>query len=230
MASKPDTLGVSPSPAPGDHPAPETNAWQGELRVSEDTFVRVLEDAVRALDDAGVPYVLMGGIGSAAHGRPRWTHDIDFFVRPEEARTALDALASAGFATQETDQHWLYKGLKDDVLVDVIFRSKGDVYLDEDMLEHADVRTFKGVHVRTISPEDLLIIKAIVHEENIPHHWHDALSIISGAADAIEWEYLVRRAKQHGTRRVLSVLLYAQSNDLMVPNAVIHELFDAVYG
>jgi len=229
MASKPETLPVDRPSSSIDHPAPETNAWQGELRVDDETFVRVLEEAVRALDEGGVPYVLMGGIGSAAHGRPRWTHDIDFFVRPDDARKALDALAARGFATQETDQHWLYKGLKDDVLVDIIFRSKGDIYLDDDMVSHADERTFKGVRIRTISPEDLLIIKAIVHEENIPHHWHDALSIISGAADVIDWDYLVHRAKQHGTRRVLSVLLYAQSNDLMVPNSVIHELFDAVF-
>ena len=229
MVSKPKIL-HEPWPVQGvDHPAPEANAWQGELRVDDGTFVRVLAEAVRALDDGSVPYVLMGGIGSAAHGRPRWTHDIDFYVRPDDARKALDALAARGFATQETDQHWLYKGLKDNVLVDIIFRSKGDVYLDDDMLSHAEERTFKGVCIRTISPEDLLIIKAIVHEENIPHHWHDALSIISGAADSIDWEYLVRRAKQHGTKRVLSVLLYAQSNDLMVPNAVIRELFAVAF-
>lgn len=229
MASKPKILHAARPTQAVDHPVPEANAWQGELRVDDDTFVRVLAEAVRALDDGSVPYVLMGGIGSAAHGRPRWTHDIDFFVRPDDARKALDALAARGFATQETDQHWLYKGLKDNVLVDIIFRSKGDVYLDEDMLVHAEERTFKGVCIRTISPEDLLIIKAIVHEENIPHHWHDALSIISGAADSIDWEYLVRRAKQHGTKRVLSVLLYAQSNDLMVPNAVIRELFAVAF-
>jgi hypothetical protein len=45
----------------------------------------------------------------------------------------------------------------------------------------------------------------------------------------MDWDYLLHRAKQHGARRVLSVLLYAQSNDLTVPNATIRDLFDAIY-
>lgn len=211
------------------HRGPDPNPWQGEVVVDDDVFLGVLADAIRALDGPKIGYVLMGGIGSAAHGRPRWTHDIDFFVRPEQARPALDALRSAGFDTQETDPHWLYKGLKKDVLVDIIFRSKGDVYLDDEMIARSVPGDFKGVAVKTIAPEDLLVIKSIVHDENIPHHWHDALAIVSGAAAEFDWTYLVRRAKQHGPRRVLSVLLYAQSNDLMVPNSAIRELFDAIF-
>jgi hypothetical protein len=202
--------------------------WEGEVVVDEEMFVAVLADAIRAIEAVKIPYLLMGGIGSATHGRPRWTHDIDFFVRPEQARPALRALEAEGFDTLEYDPHWLYKGLKHNVLVDVIFRSKGDIYLDEEMLQRACLGTFKGQEVKTIAPEDLLVIKAVVHDEHIPRHWHDALAIISQAE--LDWEYLIHRAKQHGTRRVLSLLTYAQSNDLMVPNSVIQELFQAVYG
>jgi hypothetical protein len=202
--------------------------WEGEVVVDEETFVSVLADAIRAIERAEIPYLLMGGIGSATHGRPRWTHDIDFFVRPEQARPALRALEKEGFDTLEYDPNWLFKGLKNNTLVDVIFRSKGDIYLDEEMLQRAQPGTFKGQKGKTIAPEDLLVIKAVVHDEHIPRHWHDALAIISQAE--LDWEYLIHRARQHGTRRVLSLLTYAQSNDLMVPNSVVQELFQAVYG
>jgi hypothetical protein len=36
-----------------------------------------------------LPYLLVGGIASGIMGRPRWTHDLDFFVRPQDARPML---------------------------------------------------------------------------------------------------------------------------------------------
>lgn len=58
-------------------------------------------------------------------------------MAPRAGRRALHALEQAGFATEERDPRWLFKGWKYDVLVDVIFRSWGDVYLDDEMLERA---------------------------------------------------------------------------------------------
>ena len=36
-------------------------------------------------------------------------------------------------------------------------------------------------------------------------------------------------ARQFGARRVLALLVYAQSNDLVVPNRVIEQLFEEIY-
>ena len=196
-------------------------------RLDEERFLRVLRDASATLDDAGVDYVLMGGVGSAAVGRPRWTHDIDFFVRPEDAHRVLKTLARAGFTTEETYPDWLFKAFKEDVLVDIIFKSAGGIYLDDEMLDRSCFGDFKGQKVRLIPSEDLLVIKAVVNDEHIPRHWYDALGLISFCP--LDWDYLVRRAKQFGARRVLSLLLYAQSNDLVVPAGPIRELFRAIY-
>lgn len=195
--------------------------------VDEEVFLGVLRDAIAALDDKGIAYVLMGGISSATLGRPRGTNDIDLFVEPDNARLTLDALAASGFTTQETDPRWLYKGFKEDILVDVIFRSTGDIYLDEEMLAHARVVDVRGCACRLIAPEDLLIIKALTADEHMPHHWHDALGVITGSD--LDWDYLVSRARRHGARRVLSLLLYAQSNDLGVPVKAVTALFDAIF-
>jgi hypothetical protein len=193
----------------------------------EGTFMAMLHESIDAIEKRGIPYVLMGGLASAALGRPRWTHDIDFFVRPHDAGTALEALAEAGFETQETYPDWLFKGLKHGVLVDVIFQSSGHIYLDDDMIDHAVIGEWKGQKLRLISPEDLLVIKAVVHDEHVPRHWYDGLGLI--AAYDLDWEYVLRRAR-HGARRVLSLLVYAQSVDLIVPEGVIRTLFEAVYG
>ena len=199
----------------------------GGREVDEGLFLTVLGDAIAALEAKDIPYLLMGGLSSATFGRPRGTNDIDLFVHPDNARLTLEALESAGFTTEETDPRWLFKGFKDDILVDVIFRSTGDIYLDDEMLAHARVVDVRGCAARVIAPEDLLIIKALTADEHIPHHWHDALGVIQGSD--LDWDYLVSRARRHGARRVLSLLLYAQSNDLGVPVRPVRALFDSIF-
>jgi hypothetical protein len=49
------------------------------------------------------------------------------------------------------------------------------------------------------------------------------------AAGALDWDYLVRRAAK-GPRRVLSLLLYATSLDLVVPARVIRAIHDFAFG
>jgi predicted nucleotidyltransferase len=193
--------------------------------VDEEVFVRVLGEVSHALDEQEIPHVVVGGIASTILGRPRWTRDLDLLVKPEHAGRAVDALAATGYTTQRTDDFWLYKAIKDGVLVDIIFRSTGDIYLDDEMLSRSRMEDFKGQRVRVLAPEDLLVIKAVVHDEKTPRHWYDALGIIAHAD--LDWEYLIRRARL-AARRVLSLLLYAQSNDILVPPAVVRELFEMV--
>jgi predicted nucleotidyltransferase len=186
-------------------------------------FHQTLDEAIAAMRGADVRFLIIGGIASAVMGRDRGTRDVDLFVRPEDARRALEALDVAGFDTKVAFPHWLYKGFKRDVLVDVIFRSSKDVLLDDEMLRRAQQREFRGRMLPIAPPEDLLIMKAVAADEDTPRYWYDALGIIAHA-DGLDWDYLVRRARQHGVRRILSLLIYAQSNDLVVPIAPIAEL------
>lgn len=190
-------------------------------------FNSVLGDVVEAVEEARVRYAFIGGIASGGLGRPRSTHDIDLFVTPEDAELTLRALTKRGFRTEKTDPSWLYKGFKNDILVDVIFKSKGEIYLDQEMYARSITAEFHGRRLRLVAPEDLLIIKAAAHSELCPNHWHDATALLSHAS--LDWPYLIKRARR-APRRILSLLLYAQSNDIWVPNHVIHELFNGIFG
>jgi predicted nucleotidyltransferase len=189
-------------------------------------FNRVLEETVEAMEESGIRYAFIGGVASGGLGRPRLTRDIDLFVMPEDAEMALQALAKKGFRTEKTDPTWLYKGFKEDILVDVIFKSKGEIYFDNEMFRRMITAVFHGKQLRLVAPEDLLIIKAAAHSEQTPNHWHDAIGLISHAK--LDWNYLLRRARR-APRRILSLLLYAQSNDLWVPNQVIRELYEEIF-
>jgi predicted nucleotidyltransferase len=190
-----------------------------------DTLNAVFAEAVGVLDACGVPYVVIGGLASAAIGRPRASADIDLLVMPQDARRGLMALAEAGFATDEINPHWLFKAVKHGVLVDLLFKMKGDIYLDAEMLERATTRDVLGSPARVIPSEDLVVVKAIAHDEESTRHWFDALGVV--AAGEMDWDYLLRRAAK-GPRRVLSLLLYATSVDLVVPARVIRDLHEHV--
>jgi hypothetical protein len=53
------------------------------------------------LDRCGVEYVIVGGHAVAFHGHPRFTGDIDFFIRmtPSNAERLLAVLREFGFGT-----------------------------------------------------------------------------------------------------------------------------------
>jgi predicted nucleotidyltransferase len=199
----------------------------GDPSEATERFNRVLGETAAALDESGVRYAFIGGIASSGLGRPRSTRDIDVFVRPEDAQGVLQSLARRGFRTERTDPAWLYKAYKDGVLVDVIFKSKGEIYLDAEMLGRTITAEYHGQRLRLVAPEDLVIIKAVAHSELTPGHWHDALALLTHAT--IDWGYLLRRARR-APRRVLSLLLYAQSADVWVPKAAIDELYRVIFG
>lgn len=78
------------------------------------------EPVLRALTDAGVRYLVVGGVAVVLHGHLRTTGDLDLVVElsPENLARALDALERAGFqprppvplrsfADPETRRFWI---------------------------------------------------------------------------------------------------------------------------
>ncbi len=204
-------------------PGPQASARNTEMG---QRFDKVLFEALDAVEAKKIPYALIGGIAISGMGRPRSTHDIDLFVRPEDAEATLEALVQAGFEAERPELKWLFKAWKDEHMVDIIFQSQGDIYFDSEMQSRAKNITFHGRQIPAVPPEDLIIIKASVHQEVGPHHWWDALALLTHAQ--IDWDYLLKRARK-APRRLLSLLIYAQSQDVWIPNVMINHLFDIVY-
>lgn len=189
-------------------------------------IINTLFAAIEAIEEKHIPYALMGGIAAKELGRPRVTHDIDIFIKPDDADEILKILKEKGFETEKRDPFWLYKAWRDDVLVDVIFRSCGDIYFEEEVRNHVRRIPYDGKFINAISPEDFIVIKAAAHQEDNPHHWHDALSVLTQGN--IDWDYLLKRAR-YCPRRVLALLIYAQSNDIAVPIDLIQKLYKSIF-
>lgn len=201
----------------------KSEAYHG---ADHDSFALVLRETVHALHAERVPFALIGGLAVSCFGRPRWTHDIDVLIRPQDADEALRLLRAQDFQTERTDPAWLFKAFKEDVMVDLIFFCTGGFYLEKEMLDRLVWRELFGSRMPLLAPEDLLLLKAAVHDEIGPRHWHDALGILGRTP--LDWDYLLKRALR-APRRLLSLLVYAHSVDLAVPNHVVKELYSRVY-
>jgi len=72
------------------------------------------------------------------------------------------------------------------------------------------------------------VMKALAAGEDTARYWYDAIAIL--ARRDLDWEYLSMRARQHGARRILSLLLFATSVDVVVPRRAIDGLYDLIRG
>ena len=190
-------------------------------------FRDVLAEAVRIVEDEGIPYVIGGSIASNEWGRPSAVGDVDLIVQPTEAKRLLKAFDSAGYDTEEADPNWLYKAKKGDVSVDIIFEMEGHLYLEDAMVGRAALSEIHGTRLRLMAAEDFVVSQAMSAGEDTPDYWYNALGVL--AKTQLDWDYLVERASR-GPRRVLSLMIYAQSNDLPIPDGAIRRLFETVYG
>ena len=84
-----------------------------------------LKQVSALLRDAGVDYLLAGGLACWARGGPPTEHDVDLVLTEEDADKALVVLGDAELRIERPPEGWLYKAWVADVLVDLIFRPSG---------------------------------------------------------------------------------------------------------
>jgi predicted nucleotidyltransferase len=165
-----------------------------ETTTEFDELLETLKRAAAGLRDAGVPFALGGGIAIWARGGPETEHDLDFFVKPEDAERALQALADAGCETERPPESWLYKAWCDDVLVDLIFEPSG-LIVDDELLGRAEELEVKAVRMPVLRPEDVLVTKLLALREH-ELDYESLLEIARTVREQIDWEE-VRRRTEH---------------------------------
>src|SRR5882762_243711 len=97
--------------------------WSDAISRSEWAIYR---SAIRAVRKAGIPFLLGGGFAGATFtGRWRDTKDIDFYVHPRDRQATVTALTAAGFEDYFNrlpyDRKWIYRSVKSNVIVDIIW-------------------------------------------------------------------------------------------------------------
>jgi predicted nucleotidyltransferase len=132
-----------------------------------DAMLATLKKAAAALRDAGVPFMLGGGLAAWARGGPESDHDLDLMVKPEDADEALDVLAQAGMRPERPPEPWLYKAWDgNDVLVDLIFEPVG-MPISDLAFNRADEIEVEAVAMQVMSLEDVLVTKLLALDEQL---------------------------------------------------------------
>jgi hypothetical protein len=155
-------------------------------------LVASMKRASAALRDADVPFMLGGGLAAWARGGPRTDHDVDFFVREEDAQRALDALAATGMRSEKPPEEWLLKAYDGDVLVDLIFRPSGGP-VDEAFFQRATELEVLGHSLLVASIDDVFTTKLLALTEQEPD-FSQVLQLARALREQIDWDFVRGRS------------------------------------
>lgn len=131
-----------------------------------------LKALIRALNEHGADYLLIGGYALFVHGYYRSTTDIDVLVPATEAagRKVRDALmVLPDRVAVDIDPAWFEEGenirVADEFIVDIMLNAGGETY--ETLKRHAETIDLEGLQIRTINLEGLLLTKQSLRDKDV---------------------------------------------------------------
>src|SRR3954469_3812987 len=156
-----------------------------------EVILNTLKKAAGALRDADVRFALGGGLAVWARGGAKTEHDVDFFVKPEDAERAQQALVAVGLEPETPPEGWLLKAWDDGVLVDLIFEPRGGP-IDDDWFERAEELDVYAVTMRVASLDDVLVTKLLaLTEQNLDYS--SVLEIARAVREQLDGDQVRRR-------------------------------------
>lgn len=131
-----------------------------------------LKSLIRALNQHGVDYLLIGGYALSVHGYFRATTDIDVMVPATEesgrkVREALMLLPDQ--VARDLDPSWFTEGenirVVDEFVVDIMLNASGETY--DTLKQHAETIDLEGIPIRTVNLEGLLRTKQSMRDKDV---------------------------------------------------------------
>jgi hypothetical protein len=152
-----------------------------------------MKNAAGVLREAGIPFVLGGGLACWARGAPKTEHDVDFLVRPRDASRAQQALADAGLRTETPPEGWLLKAYEGDILIDLIFEPQGGP-IDDATFERAEELEVYATRLQVAALEDVLVQKLLALSEQQPDY-SSVLELARSLREQVDWNEVRARTE-----------------------------------
>lgn len=164
-----------------------------------------MKHAAAALRDAEIDFMLGGGLAIWARGGPPTDHDVDFFVREEDADRALEALEAASMRAEKPPEEWLYKAYDGPVLVDLIFRPAGGEIVDEHFARATELEVGSQT-VLVASIDDVMVTKLLALTEQEPD-FRAVLETARALREQIDWAFVEERSSASPFARAFFTLV-----------------------
>jgi hypothetical protein len=172
---------------------------------SIEELTETFKKSAAVLKAAEIPFMLGGGLAAWARGGPETGNDLDFFVKPEDAENALDALASSGMRPERPPEDWLLKAWDGAVLIDVIFHPLGMEITDE-TLAHAEQLNVAAIWTPVMPLDDVITTKLNALNEHFLNY-EGLLGIARSLREQIDWAEVRSRTAGSPFARTFFVLL-----------------------
>lgn len=154
--------------------------------------------ALRALVDAGVPFLVGGAFAHACFtGIRRITKDLDLFILRRDCERVAALMQAQGWRTELTSAHWLAKVFAGEDFIDLIFNSgNGLTPVDERWFRNNAQAQVLGVPVRIANMEDSLLSKCFIMERE-RYDGADIAHVLQACVEKLDWPALLERFGPH---------------------------------
>lgn len=176
-----------------------------------------LKHIIKALNHAGIPYMIAGSIGSSFHGQPRATNDADIVIDPtrEQLLTFVKSLGpdcyvskEAALAALENNSMFNVIDIESGAKADFVIRKKRPFSQQE--FARRTSAEFLGMDTCFVTPEDSILSKLEWSKGRSSEiQFKDALGVLEAQKDKLDFEYLTRWAKELGIEDELKQLMEA---------------------
>lgn len=140
-----------------------TSAFPGRYAVSNRQVAELLKALSAVMEDRQLRWYLFGAQAAILWGSTRYSNDVDVTAELEfaDVRDFIDTMLRRGFDLKRDDAQnrvLVFVHRKTGTPLDVIIAGPG---LDEEFLDRAIAVNVEGTSVPVITPEDLIVMKAL---------------------------------------------------------------------
>jgi hypothetical protein len=170
---------------------------------------------IRLLNEAGMPYMVAGSMGSSIHGRPRATQDVDVVIDPTEDQleSVLALLGQDYYVSRDAALDALRHRTMFNV-VDLEGGGKADLIIRKDRpysrreFERRLQIDAMGQMLWVVAPEDIILSKLEwMKGRQSDVQYSDALGVAVTQWGSLDLEYLRQWADELGVEDILNGLL-----------------------
>jgi len=186
------------------------------------------KDALRALLDTGIPFVVGGAFAVHRHtGVWRPTKDLDLFLTADRIPEAFARLQLAGFATNIEDPVWLAKARRGRYFVDLITGvGNASLVVTGDWISRGLPEVVLSIPCPVLAPEECVASKTFVAFRE-RFDGADVVHLVKACGKQMDWDRVLYLMDGHWELLYWELVLYAYvypARTDMVPDSVWVEL------